>query len=148
MKTKLLFLIFIWGSWIAFFFTLINSEKVDEDSIHHDFGTVKEASCITSRSINGLRLLILRDNGQLIEEFVSLPGNYQCDADLVFRFRGDYIHFSKYRNYFLALNIGNTVILDMQSEIDKVNNSAGLINFSLFLAFVMSLLVLIKKSKA
>jgi len=144
MKKKLTLLAFIWISWIGIFLISIGAE-VKEDDIEHVSGVVQEASCITSRSVNGLKIL-MSHNGKLMEEYLNLPGNFQCENNVVEKFRGEHVIFSMYENRCVGLTIGELVVLDVQDGINRANSKTGSITLSFFLATILSVLVLIRRA--
>jgi len=144
MNARSLLLLFIWTSWLGVFLALTTS-KVAEDQVKNNSGAVRDASCVTSRSVNGLKLEISNSSGQVTEEFINLPGNYECEPNLVAEFLGKQIWLSRYKERTVGLTIGNTTILDVQDGIDRANDKISSIIFSFLLVLIASFLILVRR---
>ncbi|WP_092385405.1 hypothetical protein [Halopseudomonas salegens] len=144
MKVRISLLGVIWAAWAIDLFILLNYD-VKEASIEQHFGVVEKAACITSRSVNGLKLLISYDINSSAEEFFNLPGRYQCEDLLIESFPGKQVAFSKYKNRYVSLIIGDIEILEVGDGIKRANNTRRSIFFSLSLALLASAVIIIKK---
>lgn len=144
MKLRLAAVAAIWVAWLGAFFIFTTGE-VDKSHIETRSGLVKEASCITSRSVNGLDFVISNKDGRKSEEFLNLPGSYKCEDDIAEEFVGQPARLSKYKERYVGLTIGDTVILDVNNGVKRASDKRTSILFSFFLAFIVSILIIIRR---
>ncbi len=146
MKLKLyLFLIFvIWSLWLAFIFSIVG-EKVNKDMIITKNGLALNAYCIKSRSILGINFKVNYDDENSIrDDYISLPIDTDCNKELLDKFKMKRIKILAYKNHYLGLVADGFTIKSVDHSIREYDSKNSVIYFTLFVAIIFSLALLMK----
>jgi len=120
---------------VALFLT---SQEVDESRVSVKEGTAISARCISSRSVNGVKFRVEYSDGELVDDYISLPFGFSCDAEFVERFENKTLVISYYDNYYLGFEVDGLLVRAVGDAIDEVNDKKAVLIFTFVVALAIT----------
>jgi len=139
-KRKLVFslIAFVWFIWVCLALFL-KSQEIDKAEIFTKEGTAVAAHCVESRSVKGVKFrVVYSDSEEAVDDYISLPLGFPCDADFIERFKNNPLKISYYENRYLGFDIDGLAVRTVDESIDEMNDKGMVLTFTLFMAVVIS----------
>ena len=137
-------IIIIWLVYICLI-VMVFLGKINESKIYPKEGLIINAKCVDGRTSKGIEVLVKYENHPPEKDFIFLPINLMCDANLLATVADENIHILAYKNEYLDVRIGDMVIRSLSESIKNEGKSSfGLIIFLTFTAFIASFLYIKK----
>ncbi len=113
-------------------------QEVDKAEISVKEGTAITAQCVESRSVRGVKFRVVYPSGEVVDDYISLPLGFSCDADFIERFDNNPLKISYYENRYLGFDIGSFTVREVDESIEEINDKGAVLAFTLFIALVIT----------
>jgi hypothetical protein len=132
-----LFIMLIWLLWVCLVLFL-KFQEVDKTEIAVKEGTAIAAQCVESRSVKGVKFRVVYSSDEVVDDYISLPLGFSCDADFIERFDNNPLKISYYENRYLGFDIGGFTVREVDESIEEINDKGAVLAFTLFMALVIT----------
>lgn len=136
-KLNFLFIVLVWFVWVCLAIFL-KSQKIDKAEIFFKEGTAVAAHCVESRSVKGVKFRVIYSDSEAVDDYISLPLGFPCDADFIEKFKNNPLKISYYKNRYLGFEIDSLVVRAVDESIDEINDKGMVLAFTLFMVVVIS----------